>query len=125
MKIAVSSAGEGIEAAVDQRFGRCAYFVIVDSETMESESMQNSGVMASGGAGSSAGQNIAKAGVEVVLTGNCGPNAFNVLDAAGIKVVTGVSGTVKEVVEKYTKGEYTEDSSPSVSDHHGMGGRRR
>lgn len=125
MKIAVSAAGPGIDAQTDQRFGRCGYFVIVDSETMKEESVENGSSMASGGAGTSAGQLIAEKGVEVVLTGNCGPNAFGVLNAAGIKVVTGVSGTVREAVERYKKGEFKENDSANVSDHHGSGGRKR
>jgi predicted Fe-Mo cluster-binding NifX family protein len=125
MKIAVSAAGPGIDAQVDQRFGRCSYFVIADSETMETEPVDNGSAMASGGAGTSAGQLLAGKEVEVVLTGNCGPNAFSVLEAAGIKVITGVSGTVKEAIEHYKNGEYKETDAPNVSGHHGTGGGRR
>lgn len=121
MKIAVSASENNIDSEIDQRFGRCNYFVIVDSETMEFEAMENSGVMASGGAGAAAGQEMAKRGVEAVITGNCGPNAFTVLKAAGIKIVTGASGTIKDVVEKYAKGEMKEDTGPSVASHHGSG----
>jgi predicted Fe-Mo cluster-binding NifX family protein len=125
MKIAISAAGPGLEAEIDPRFGRCGYFVIVDTETMDAESIENGSSMASGGAGTSAGQAIAEKGVETVITGNCGPNAFGVLNSAGIKVITGVSGKVKEAVERYTKGELQENAGANVPDHFGSGGRGR
>jgi len=91
MKIAVSATKPSLDADVDPRFGRCQYFVIVDLDTMEFESVENSSAQASGGAGISTGQMIVDKGVEAVLTGNCGPNAYQVLSAAGIKVVTGAT----------------------------------
>jgi len=121
MKIAISAAGPSLEAEVDPRFGRCQYFIIADPETMDFEVMDNSSAMAAGGAGIAAAQTIAGKGVQVVLTGNCGPNAFSVLEAAGIKVMTGVSGTVQEVVEGYKAGKYNAISKANVSPHSGMG----
>ena len=119
MKIAISASEEGLDAEMDQRFGRCRYFTIVDTETMKYESIENSSSMASGGAGTSAGQAISEKGVEVVLTGNCGPNAFGVLNAAGIKVITGVSGKVKDAVERFKNGELRENTGANVPDHFG------
>ena len=92
MRIAVSASGPTLDAEVDPRFGRCRYFIIVDPENMEFDTVENSGALAGGGAGIATAQMIASKGVEAVLTGNCGPNAFQVLSAAGIKVITGVSG---------------------------------
>ena len=109
MKIAVSATGAGLDAQVDPRFGRCQYFVIVDPETMQFETVENSGTTASGGAGIATAQMIAGKGVEAVLTGNCGPNAYQVLSAAGIKVITGVTGKVQE------------GSQPNVAPHFGAG----
>ena len=120
MKIGVSSTGKDIDAQVDPRFGRCRYFLIVDIDTMSFDSISNESAMASGGAGIQAAQTVAKAGAEVVLTGNMGPNAFQTLSAAGIMVFTGVNGTIKEVVEKYKKGELKETTAPSVGSHFGM-----
>ena len=127
MKIAISAMGTTLDAEVDPRFGRCQYFIIVEPETMEFEAVDNSSAMAGGGAGISAAQMIAGKGVEAVLTGNCGPNAFNVLEAAGIKVITGVSGTVQDAVEGYKSGKYQVSSQANVAPHSGMGrgGRRR
>ena len=120
MKIGISSTGEDLNAQVDRRFGRCSYFLIVDTDTMHFESISNASAMASGGAGIQAAQSVAKVGVEVVVTGNMGPNAFQTLSAAGIRVFTGANGTVKEVVEKYKKGELKEAAAPNVGSHSGM-----
>ena len=119
MKIAVSAAGPSIDAKVDPRFGRCQYFVIVDPDTMQFESIENSSATSSGGAGISAAQMIAGKGVEAVLTGNCGPNAYQVLSPAGIKVVTGITGTVQDAVQSYKSGQLEGDTQPNVPDHFG------
>jgi predicted Fe-Mo cluster-binding NifX family protein len=120
MKIGITSTGENLDADVDQRFGRCKYFLIVDADSMEFEVLSNENAMASGGAGIQTAQTIAKTGVEAVVTGNVGPNAFQTLSAAGIKVFTGASGTIKESVEKYKKGELKETEAPNVGSHSGM-----
>ena len=80
--------------------------------------------MSSGGSGTSAGQTLSGKDVGAVLTGNCGPNAFNVLNAAGIEVYTGISGKVKDAVERYKNGEFQKNTQASVPDHFGSGGRR-
>lgn len=107
MKIAISATDSNLDAMVDPRFGRSAYFVIAEVEGGEiksSESIKNPGVSAMGGAGIQAAQIIANKEVEVVITGNIGPNAFNVLISTKIKIVTGIAGvTVKNAVQKYLK----------------------
>lgn len=120
MKIGISSTGENLDANVDQRFGRCKYFIIVDTESMEFEVLSNGSAMAFGGAGIQAAQTIARTGAKVVVTRGVGPNAFRTLSAAGMKVFTGASGTIKESVEKYKKGELKETEAPSVGSHSGM-----
>jgi predicted Fe-Mo cluster-binding NifX family protein len=120
MKICISSTGEDLNVQVDPRFGRCRFFLIVDIDTMRFESISNESAMTSGGAGVQAAQTVAKTGVDVVLTGNIGPNAFQTLSAAGIKVLTGANGTIKDVIEEYKKGELKETESASVSSHFGM-----
>jgi predicted Fe-Mo cluster-binding NifX family protein len=121
MKICVSATSNSLDSLVDPRFGRCPYFIIVDSETMQYEAIPNPAVYAASGAGVQAVQLIASKGVEVVITGNVGPNAFQALSAMGVKVVVGAYGTVKEVVEKYKKGELKEASAPTVGPHFGAG----
>jgi len=122
MKIAVSAVGNTLEAQVDRRFGRCAYFLIVDSETLEFEAFSNEASSAMGGAGIQAAQMIAKKEAKVVITGNVGPNAYGTLSAAGIEIITGASGTIREAVEKYKKGELKKTGAPTVKGHFGMGG---
>jgi len=103
MKIAVSTTGGSMSAQLEERFGRCAYFVIVDSETMKFTAFSNPASELSGGAGPTAAREISKHGAEVVITGRVGGNAEAALNAAGIKIVTGYSGSVREVVEAYLK----------------------
>jgi len=88
---------------------------------MNFESISNESAMASGGAGIQAAQTMAKAGVDAVVTGNMGPNAFQTLSAAKIKVFIGANGTIKEAIEKYKKGELKETEAPNVGSHSGMG----
>ena len=103
MKIAVSAKGGSLNAKMDERFGRCKYFVIVDSETMKFNAFSNPNIEVSGGAGPASVRDISKSGAEVLITGNVGINAKQALETAGIKIVTGTDGTVKEIVENYLK----------------------
>jgi predicted Fe-Mo cluster-binding NifX family protein len=105
---------------MDPRFGRCDYFVIVDGDTMEVEAVENPNVMASGGAGIQSAQLVAEKGAEVVLTGHCGPNAFQTLGAAGIPVCVGASGTVGHAVELYKKGELSPAGAPNAASKSGV-----
>lgn len=121
MKICVTSQGKTMDSQVDPRFGRCPFFIIIDSDTMEFEVIENNNVASSGGAGIQSGQLVSEKNVEAVLTGNVGPNAFEVLDASNIKIVTGVTGVIKEAVEKYKNGELKSIDKPNVKSHFGMG----
>ena len=123
MKICISSTGNNLDAVVDQRFGRCQYFIIVDPETMKMKSISNEGTLSSGGAGIQAAQIVIKEDVNSVITGNIGPNAFSILQAAGIKVYIGAEGTVKDVIEQYKQGKLKETGSANVESHSGIGGR--
>jgi predicted Fe-Mo cluster-binding NifX family protein len=121
MKICVSTTGNNLEAQLDPRFGRCLYLIIVDSETMQHEAIPNMAASSQGGAGIQAAQIIAEKSVKVVITGNVGPNAFGALSAAGIEILTGASGTVREVVEKFKKGDLQRTGAPTVGGHFRMG----
>jgi len=106
MKACVTATNAGLNAQVDPRFGRAAYFVFVDTDSMESESVANPNVGAVGGAGIQSAQLVAERGAQVVITGHLGPNAASALAAAGIQVVLGVQGmTVKEAVEAFKTGK--------------------
>ena len=119
MKICITAQGNGLQAQVDPRFGRCRYFVIVDTDTNQSESIENPNKDGMGGVGIQAGQLMAGKQVKAVLTGNVGPNAFQTLQAGGIDVITGVSGTVGDAIERYKNGELTSSGGPSVDPHFG------
>jgi predicted Fe-Mo cluster-binding NifX family protein len=121
MKIAITSTGTSLDSNVDPRFGRCAYFIIYDIDSDTFEFIENTSRQAMGGAGIQAGQLMASKNVGAVITGNFGPNAFRVLEAAKIKMYSGVSGTVREAIEKYKNGQLTEISAPDVSSRYGMG----
>jgi len=122
MKIAISTTGKTLDAEVDPRFGRCQYFIIADTETDGFEAIDNSSAAAAGGAGISAAQMIVKKGVEAILTGNCGPNAHQVFSSAGVKVITGVAGKIKDAIAEYKLGTYATAQQANVPDHYGMGG---
>jgi len=120
MKIAITSSGETLDSQVDPRFGRAQYFIIIDTETMDHDVIENASIAAAGGAGISAAKVVADTGAEAVLTGNCGPNAQRTLDAAGLKLYTDVTGTVAEAVELFKNGELSAADGPNVQSHFGM-----
>ncbi len=118
MKIAVTATGTDLSSNVDPRFGRAQYFLIVDTESGEDTVIDNQASMdLSRGAGIQSAESLAKNSVEVLLTGHCGPNAFQTLSAAGIKVIVGVEGTVNDAVERFKKGEYEFTDSADVTNH--------
>jgi predicted Fe-Mo cluster-binding NifX family protein len=109
---------------MDPRFGRCSCFVVVETEDMSFESIDNTNTGRGGGAGIRSAQLMANRGVKVVLTGNCGPNAHQTLSAAGIDVVVGCGGTVLQAVDRFRSGQLQAASGPNVADHAGMSRRR-
>jgi len=121
MKIAISAAGPSLDSPVDPRFGRCPYLLIVDTESMEFEALENPAVTAPGGAGIQAAELVGKLGVEAVITGNCGPNAYQVLSAAGIDVFVGAFGSVRQAIESYRRGELRATPGPTTEPYSGMG----
>jgi len=120
MKIAITASGDNLDSQMDPRFGRCQYFVIVDPDTMDFEAMLNESAMASGGAGIQAAQTIVNVGINAVITGNVGPNAFEVLSASGIETMTGASGTVRHALELYKSGGLQSSAGATVGAHAGM-----
>lgn len=118
MKIAVSTVGENLEAAVDPRFGRAQNFLIYDTENGEFSIVPNQqNLQAMQGAGVQAGENVVNAGVQAVITGNIGPKASRVMQQAGIKVFVGLSGTVAEAIEALQEGKLVETQGPSKPGH--------
>ena len=119
-KVCVTSQEGSLDSQVDPRFGRCQYFIIVDTESLEFEALENPNISAMGGAGIQSGQLVAEKQVKAVITGNVGPNAYQTLQSAGIPVITGASGTVRETIDKYKKGELKSTQGPSVGSKFGM-----
>lgn len=115
MKLCVSSAEKDIGSRVDTAFGRAPFFLIIDTDTMDVEVVENSAATAGHGAGIAAAQLVSDKGVDAVLTGYVGPNAFNGLQAAGIRIFEGAeeNDTVQEAVTKFKKSEYKETTTPS------------
>jgi len=124
VKICITSEDNTLDSRVDPRFGRCPYFIFIETDTLEFEAAQNPNIEAMGGAGVQSGQFVAEKKVKAVLTGNIGPNAFQTLQTAGVDVITGISGTVKETVEKYKKGNFEPTGGPSASSKFGMPPRK-
>jgi len=121
MKVVVTASGADLDAPVDPRFGRCSFFVIVDTDTMAFEAVKNQAAMAAGGAGVQAAQLVANKGAQAVITGNIGPNAMAGLQAAGVKVYVGAEGTVRKSVELFKEGRLQEATSATAFPHSGMG----
>lgn len=118
MKVAISAKGKGLDDEIDPRFGRAAYFIIVDPETVQFKALNNTqNINAMQGAGIQAARAIAEEGANVLITGHCGPKAFVTLKAARIDVAVNVTGTVREAVEKFKRGEISYAASPNVEGH--------
>lgn len=120
MKIAVSAEGAGLEARTSTIFGRCPYMVFVDTDTWACESLPNAAQGASGGAGVQAAQGVVERGAQAVITGNVGPNAFEVLRAAGVRVYPFDGGTVRDAVEAFRGGSLRDAPEGTVADHSGV-----
>lgn len=123
MKICITSEGKTLDSSVDSRFGRCKNFIFFDTDTGNFEAQENSSSQFQGGAGIHSGQFVVSKDAKAVLTGNIGPNAHQVLSAAGVNVFVGVSGTVKEAIENYKQGKYKLAEAPSVGSKFGMPGK--
>ena len=109
MKICISSTGPTLNASLDPRFGRAIYFLIIDNKGKLVKAIKNTGVQAMRGAGISAAQIVANEKINIVITGNVGPNAFMVLNTSGIKIFIGRSGMkAKDVLKEYQNGNLQE-----------------
>jgi predicted Fe-Mo cluster-binding NifX family protein len=120
MRVAVTSQGDQLDSDVDPRFGRAKFFIVLDTDSEGHQVVDNSqNLNAAQGAGVQAAQIVADLNVDVVMTGHCGPRAFSVLEAAGIKVYLGLEGTVQSAIERLKSGEFEEAEAdgPSVQGH--------
>ena len=118
MLIAVTARGDGLEAPIDERFGRATRFVLYDTESREVRNVDNDmNLNAAQGAGIQAAQNLAGLGAECLLTGHCGPKAFRTLAAAGVRVFTGAAGTVRQTIDAYVSGSLRQATGADVDSH--------
>jgi predicted Fe-Mo cluster-binding NifX family protein len=123
MKIAVSSSGKDLDSLIDPRFGRCAYFLLVETDDMSFEVFDNQSIASSGGAGIQSAQFISSKGAKAVITGNCGPNAVQTLTADGIEVFLENTGIVRKVLQKYKDGDLASTNMANVAEYSGLGNR--
>jgi len=118
MKIAVTSQGKELSSEIDLRFGRAKFLLVVDAETGDFTVHNNElNLNAVQGAGIQTGQNIANLGVEAVITGNVGPNAFKTLNAANVKIFLTEKQTVAEAVDSFKADELKEVDQANVEGH--------
>jgi predicted Fe-Mo cluster-binding NifX family protein len=117
MKVAVTSTGSDLDSMVDERFGRCRYFIFVDPDTEEFEAVENKYTGGTHGTGVQVAQFVADKKVSALITGNVGPNAMRVLTESGIKVFTTNSMSVREAVEYYREGKLSMASGPTKTPH--------
>ena len=125
MKIVISANGLDLDAPASPIFGRCRAYVFVDSESMTAEGVENPAQNAAGGAGIQAAQFVVDEGAEAVITGNVGPNAFNVIQAAGVPIYLFTGGTVRHAVEAFKAGKLSSSGAATARAHAGMGGAGR
>jgi predicted Fe-Mo cluster-binding NifX family protein len=121
MKVVVTSSGADLNAPASPVFGRCPTYIFVDTETMQFEAVPNPSISAGGGAGIQAAQFVVEQGAQAALTGNVGPNAFNVFQAAGVPIYLLSGGTVREAVEMYKNGQLQPVGGANVQAGMGMG----
>jgi predicted Fe-Mo cluster-binding NifX family protein len=114
MKIAITATEPELEAVVDPRFGRCPYFLIVDTDNLHCRPVDNANQELAQGAGIQSARLVADNGVQCVLTGSCGPNAQQALSAGGVDVITGCSGTVRKVIEQFKSGQLRPPPAPAT-----------
>lgn len=107
MKIVISASGATLSSPVDPRFGRCAYILFVDTETdpVKVQAQQNTSAASGSGAGIQTAQYVVQEGAQAVITGHVGPNAYQVLEAAGVPIYHGQGMTAQAAVDAFKSGE--------------------
>ncbi len=118
MKIAIPAAGKDLSSAVDPRFGRAKYFLLVDTETGAAEAHDNAqNLNAAQGAGIQSAETVSRLGAQAVLSGNVGPKAFRTLQAADIKIYACGAMSAAEAVRKFKNAELKEFTAANVDGH--------
>lgn len=111
MKIGISANGKNKEDLLEIHFGRCEYFQVYDLESNTSKVVENKGILASGGAGIAAANQMIDEGIDVIISGSLGPNAFKLISKAGIKSYKCDEIPIKDVLIKYSNNDLEEIKS--------------
>ncbi len=120
MKLCITATQPSLDAEMDSRFGRCRYFAIIDSETGEHEFIENKNINGVGGVGIQSAQLLSQKGVQAVATGQVGPNAFQTLASAGIRVYSGLSGSVCRAFQEFKDEKLTPTENPDAQPKSGI-----
>lgn len=115
MTICITSQGSALESQLDPRFGRAKYFIFYDDETSQFEALENPHIGGIGGVGVQVGQMMDERGVDVIITGNIGPNAFKTIEASNVTVYTGAHGTINQVLDDYKNGTLNPTNTATVN----------
>jgi predicted Fe-Mo cluster-binding NifX family protein len=119
MKVVISATGKDLEATVDERFGRCQYFIIVETDDMSYEVIDNVNADLSTSAGIQSASYVASTGAEAVITGNCGPKAMQVFAETNVRIILGQHGVIKDVIQKFKSGALTPSTRENVPEKSG------
>lgn len=115
MKVAITLNSKSLDQEMDSRFGRCPYYYIWDADLKTGEFLENPYCESGSGAGVQAGQLVANQNVDVLITGNVGPKASEVLKSAKVEIISNVKGIVSEVLEAYRNNTLKSEASPAVT----------
>ncbi len=116
--VVVTSQGPTLDAPADPRFGRARYLILVDTDSGSCSSVDNEiNLNAPQGAGIQTGKKVVELKAQAVVTGHVGPKAFAVLNAGGIAIYTGASGTVRQVIEQFKSGVLRPVQGADVEGH--------
>lgn len=118
MRVVVTAQGPTLGAPADPRFGRAKYLLLMDTDTGEHSAVDNKvNLNAAQGAGIQTGRKVVELGAQAVITGNVGPKAFTTLNAGGVAIYTGASGTVREAIEDFKAGRLQQAQAANVEGH--------
>lgn len=126
MKLCITAAGNTLEANTDSSFGRAPWLILVDTETLEFEAIENSGVNATQGAGIAAAQMIKDRGAHELFTGRVGPKARAALEAAGVTIREGLANSsVRDAVSRFSNKAYSKPDAGTSQTGPALGGQCR
>lgn len=121
MKIAITARGDALSSQMDERFGRCAYFIVLDTDNPDGfKAIKNDAAEAGGGAGIRAAQMVIDAGVQAVVSGNFGPKAFDALSAADVGLYAVSASTVSEALDIFRDNKARHLESATAAAHAGL-----